>query len=71
MKISGKRPMTIAAATNQSRRDVIKLSILAEREDREIVSDIFGALLGNQARWPKGKHDQEQREHDDVDQAGV
>src|SRR5215467_14986933 len=59
-----------AAARNQSRRDVIDVSIGTERKKREM-SDIFGALLGDQAGWPKCKHEQKQRENHDVDQSRI
>src|SRR5215471_9281803 len=35
------------------------------------MSDIFGALLGDQAGWPKCKHEQKQRENHDVDQSRI
>src|SRR5690349_17614695 len=64
--------MVIATTRKQSRRDVMSLR---EGSGREFLicatSDIFGALLGNQARWPYGKHDEEQRKYRDIDQSGI
>jgi hypothetical protein len=44
--MSGKTAIVIAAARNQSRREVINVSSEADRERLEM-SDIFGALFGD------------------------
>jgi hypothetical protein len=71
VKTSGSRPITMAASTNQNRRDARMVPNMPSGGAAAVGLDIFFPLLGDQSSRPHRECQQEQGEYHDVDQTRI